>query len=143
MSMFAFVQASTLLLLFVVRPYELTKDLLSELVGQIVMTFFSWMMIYYNYKNQWNNTLNWIFIGTFMVSSLISTLIAIIDLIILIKNKIKSAWWLNTTRVENYTTRNNVISVVNEERKIQEQIENENFEEQKENLANKNIKVIN
>ena len=81
MSILTFIQTSHLVFLLVVRPYELVKDLILETMSQLIMVFFWGMLIHFNSEDKWNSTINWIFIGTLMWSSLISTLIAFIDLI--------------------------------------------------------------
>ena len=117
MGMFALIQASTSLFLLVIRPYELTKDLLSELVGQLIMTFFSWIMVYFNSEHNWNNTINWVLIGSVMMSSWISTLIAAVDFIIQVIRKIKRRCLSNTSRVEDIRSNINMIQVVNVQKK--------------------------
>ena len=90
MSILTFIQAINLVYLIAIRPYELIKDLILETMSQAIMTFFSWVLIYFNSVDKSTPLLNWIFIGTLMLSSVISTLISFIDLFITVKNKIKS-----------------------------------------------------
>ena len=79
------IQSLSLLYLLIVRPNEKIKDLVSECMSQGIMTFFWWMLIYFNTKDQWNSVINWVFIGTLMASTVVSTLIAFIDLFIIIE----------------------------------------------------------
>ena len=95
MSIITFIQALNLVYLIAVRPYELIKDLILETMSQAIMTFFSWVLIYFNSVDKSTLFLNWLFIGTLMLSSLISTLISFIDFFITVKNKIKSCPFKN------------------------------------------------
>ena len=81
------IQLLSLLYILITRPYEGIKDLIAECMSQDVMTFFCWTMIYFNTKDQWSSALNWTFMGTLMGSTVVSTLIAFIDLFIFIVKK--------------------------------------------------------
>ena len=94
------IQASAMIYLLVARPYLLLKDLISECLSQFVVTLFSGLLIFYRTEDKWNSITNWLFIGIIMVSSLISTLVSLIDLIVLITRNIKK-WWSNE-KIENF-----------------------------------------
>ena len=81
------------------------------------MTFFSWIMVYFNSEHNWNNTINWVLIGSVMMSSWISTLIAAVDFIIQVIRKIKRRCLSNTSRVEDIRSNINMIQVVNVQKK--------------------------
>ena len=83
----------------IVRPYVNLKDLLLDCLSQILVTCFSWMLIYFTTESKWNANITWVFIGMIMISTLISTIISIIDLIVNIKKIIQK--WYRTKKVAN------------------------------------------
>ena len=98
MAILSVIQFLSLWYLLISRPYEKAKDLISEWLSQSVMTFFCWILIYFNTRSQWNSVINWIFMGTLMTSTAISTLIAFIDLLIIIVKKIRNSCWDDKVR---------------------------------------------
>ena len=100
------IQASTMIYLLVARPYLLFKDLISECLSQLVVTLFSGLLIFYSTEDKWSSITNWMFIGIIMVSSLISTLVSLIDLIVMITKKIKK-WWSND-KIKNFKNNKNI-----------------------------------
>ena len=94
------IQASAMIYLLIARPYLIFKDLISECLSQFVVTLFSGLLIFYRTKDKWSSITNWMFIGIIMTSSLISTLVSLIDLIVMITKKIKK-WWSNE-KIENF-----------------------------------------
>ena len=94
------IQASAMIYLLIARPYLIFKDLISECLSQFVVTLFSGLLIFYRTKDKWSSITNWMFIGIIMTSYLISTLVSLIDLIVMITKKIKK-WWSNE-KIENF-----------------------------------------
>ena len=101
LSLFAAVQVIIAVYLILVRPYALVKDLIMEVYSQIIFSVLSWLLIYFKSESEWNTLINWIFMTPIMFSSLLSTIISLIDLGIKIKNKIKE-YWGKWKRVDNY-----------------------------------------
>ena len=101
--------------MLIIRPYEKVKDMISEWMSQCIMTFFCWILTYFNTKDQWNSVINWIFIGTLMTSTVIATLIAFIDLFIIIVKKIKNSWWNNNKVQQFRTNRHTVVSNIGQD----------------------------
>ena len=93
-------QASAMIYLLIARPYLLFKDLISECLSQFVVTLCSGLLIFYSTEDKWSSITNWMFIGIIMSSSLISTLVSLIDLIVVISKKIKK-WWSNE-KIKNF-----------------------------------------
>ena len=109
MAILTLIQSSSVLYLFFAKPFEKVKDFITEFLSQCIMAFFYWILIFFNKEDQSSPILNWIFMGTLMVSSAVSSLIAITELIILIVKKIKKSW-CGETKVEHF--RNNRPTVV-------------------------------
>ena len=81
------IQASAMIYLLIARPYLLYKDLISECLSQFVVTLCSGLLIFYRTEDKWSSITNWMFIGIIMASSIISTLVSLIDLIVVITKK--------------------------------------------------------
>ena len=103
------IQSACLLYLLFAKPFEEVKNLIIECLSQCILTFFCWILIFFNKKEQWSPTLSWILMGILMAFTTISTLIAISEFIILIVKKIKKSW-CGETKVEHF--RNNRPTVV-------------------------------
>ena len=93
LSLFSAVQVIMAVYLILVRPYALVKDLIMEVYSQIIFSVFSWLLIYFKSESEWNTLVNWVFMAPIMFSSLLSTTVSLVDLGIIIKNKIKERWW--------------------------------------------------
>ena len=99
MCFLAFINLISLLYLLIVRPYTNFKNLLLECLSQTLVSIFSWMLIYFATESKWNDIVTWIFIGLIMVSTLISMIISIIDLILNIRKLIQK--WYKPSKVSN------------------------------------------
>ena len=75
LSILTIIQASHLMYLLIVRPYEDRKDFLLEWISQFIVVFFSAILSKFNSKNDWNSFLNWTLIIAIMVWALISNTI--------------------------------------------------------------------
>ena len=115
MAILSAIQLLSLLYLLIIRPYEKVKDMISECLSQCIMTFFCWVSIYFNTKDQWNSVINWIFIGTLMASTIVTTLIAFIDFFIIIVKKIKNSWWNNNKVQQFRANRQTVVSQIGQD----------------------------
>ena len=100
-------QTGWTIFLLIIRPYQLHKDNICELINQLNVTFFSWMMIHYNTEESWNEVVNWISIGILILCSIIIVLILLIDFIIQTIKSIKK-WWFKDNRLKNYRQTQNI-----------------------------------
>ena len=75
LSILTVIQASHLMYLLIVRPYEDRKDFLLEWISQFIVVFFSTILSKFSSKNDWNSFLNWTLIIAIMVWALISNTI--------------------------------------------------------------------
>ena len=101
MAILTAIQSTCVLYLLFAKPFEKVKDLMSECLSQSILAFFCWILIFFNREDHWNSIINWIFIGTLMTSSAISSFIAFTELIILIVKKIKKSC-CGETKVEHF-----------------------------------------
>ena len=86
------IQFVIFLYLWLWRPYLTIKDLLLDIITQVLSGVWYAILIYYNTESRWNTIVNWTFVALIMGSSLIATIITIIDFIIIVKNKVKERW---------------------------------------------------
>ena len=102
LSILTIIQASHLMYLLIVRPYEDRKDFLLEWISQFIVVnkFFSAILSKFNSKNDWNSFLNWTLIIAIMVWALISNIISFIYLLITIAKKAKALF--KNRKVRNY-----------------------------------------
>ena len=107
MILLSLIQSGWTIFLLIIRPYQLQKDNICELINQLNVTFFSWMMIHYNTEESWNDVVNWISISILILCSLIIALILFIDLIIQTIKSIKK-WWFKDNRLKNYRQTQNI-----------------------------------
>ena len=111
------IQIFIFLYLWLWRPYLTIKDLLLEIITQVLSGVWYAILIYYNNETRWNTIVNWTFVALIMGSSLIATIITIIDFIIIVKNKVKERW--SKSRTSNYRSNTNNASSPTQVQEIQ------------------------
>ena len=111
------IQFFIFLYLWLWRPYLTIKDLLLEIITQVLSGVWYAILIYYNTESRWNTIVNWTFVALIMGSSLIATIITIIDFIIIVKNKVKERW--SKSRTNNYRSKANNASSLTQVQEIQ------------------------
>ena len=77
------------LYLLIVKPFEEVKNSIYKSMSQMVMAVFCIIWIYYNTEDRWNTVINWVCTSIIVITSFISSIISIVDLIKVIKLKIQ------------------------------------------------------
>ena len=89
LSILTVIQASHLIYLLIVRPYEDRKDFLLEWISQFIVVFYSGVLIKCNTKENWTSFINWMLIISIMTSALTSFIISLLYLFISFTRKLK------------------------------------------------------
>jgi hypothetical protein len=88
--LFASLQFLVLVYLLMVRPFEATKDSIIECTNQVILMVLSALLINYNSKDDWNTSIEAIFMGLITLGVLVGFLISSFDTVKIIYLRVKS-----------------------------------------------------